>query len=97
MFSLFVLPSDFSLCDVQLIYYVPNVLIQIITLILICTQEFPLQVMSASTADAVSSAQATRITRKLWEAGRWQQNHPMLAEFDNGALRPTQELEIGHV
>jgi hypothetical protein len=58
----------------QFIYYIPNVIIQIITLYFVVHKALYVQFITTATADAVASAQSLRITRKLWKAGLMQNN-----------------------
>jgi hypothetical protein len=62
----------------QFVYYIPNVLVQIVTMVFLGSAKFPLQLITASSADAIASAQALRITRNLWKAGQWRQSESVL-------------------
>jgi hypothetical protein len=58
-----------GLIVLQFVYYVPNVVIQIVTLVFVTSRIRYFRYATASCADAVASAQSLRITRKLWKSG----------------------------
>lgn len=47
-------------------------MIQIVTLVFVIAEKHYLRLVTTSTADMIASAQALRITRKLWKVGRRQ-------------------------
>jgi hypothetical protein len=52
------------------VYYIPNVIVQIATVVLITqTSTTNIQYLTTPCATAIASAQSLRITRKLWKAG----------------------------
>jgi len=55
------------------VYYVPNVIIQIITLVFLIRKFDSLQNITTPCATAVASAQSLRITRRLWKLGKSRQ------------------------
>lgn len=64
----------------QLVYYIPNVVIQIATIILTSQKGIEDQFILPPAADGIASAQALRITRNLWRSGQkqtYQMEDPM--------------------
>ncbi|EUC39574.1 hypothetical protein COCMIDRAFT_111194 [Bipolaris oryzae ATCC 44560] len=55
-----------------LVYYIPNVVIQIATIILTSQKGIEDQFILPPAADGIASAQALRITRNLWRSGQIQ-------------------------
>jgi len=51
-------------------YYLPNVLIQIVTVVFTLRMGSELQFTTTAAADGIASAQALRITRNLWDTSR---------------------------
>ncbi|EUC27601.1 hypothetical protein COCCADRAFT_41709 [Bipolaris zeicola 26-R-13] len=63
-----------------LVYYIPNVVIQIATIILTSQKGIEDQFILPPAADGIASAQALRITRNLWRSGQkqtYQMEDPM--------------------
>ena len=59
-----------SLTCPKFVYYIPNVLVQITTLVFLAQDNLLLRYVITPTATAVASAQSLRITRKIWKIGR---------------------------
>jgi hypothetical protein len=74
-------------------------MIQIVTLVFVIAEKHYLQLITTSMADMIASAQALRITRKLWKVSRrqqqWEGSTPVLPHISEH--KEEGELEEGRV
>lgn len=61
----------------QFIYYIPNVVTQVTTLVFLGQHQHFLKYITTPAATAVASAQALRITRKIWKLGSEDQHEDL--------------------
>ncbi|KAH7357413.1 hypothetical protein BKA66DRAFT_245357 [Pyrenochaeta sp. MPI-SDFR-AT-0127] len=80
-----------------LVYYIPNVITQIATIILTQQKGSDAQFLSPPAADGVASAQALRITRNLWRSGQKQKHQiqvpTSLTPLREQSTNPTSDLQ----
>lgn len=63
-----------NLLRMQFVYYIPNIVIQVVNLVFITNNFHWGGYLTASASDVIASAQSLRITRSLWKSSLPQQN-----------------------
>ena len=77
--------------DTQFVYYIPNVVTQVVTLVFLGQHQHFLKYITTPAATAVASAQALRITRKIWKLGFEDRGHDLVVFESPQAHRETAE------